>query len=398
MTQRRMATCLVMLLLVILCAFGWMVPRTTAQTSPTKPPGSSPPISLRMATRVIPPFVMTELGKPTESSQPPESGKLTEPGKLTGFSIELWEKITAQMQVSYTTQVYDTLPEMLAAVKANQADLAIAAISITAERMEQFDFSYPMFAAGLQILVRNPGRGGFVPNLLRDLFSPVILQLVGLAVIMVAIASHIIWWFERGHPETMISCHYLPGILEAAWWAAATLATQADQMPKGLLSRILAVFWMFTAVVFVAYFTATVTTSMTVQQLQGDINSVDDLAGRTVATTTGSTAADFLQEHQIQTLAKPTIDDAYAALLNKQADAVVFDSPVLMHYAAQAGKGKVMLAGEIFREESYGILLSSNSPYRIAVNKALLQIKENGGYQKLYQRWFKASGENNNDR
>jgi polar amino acid transport system substrate-binding protein len=348
---------------------------TVAPTIAASDPHKLPTVPLQVATRIIPPFVMQEHDK------------------LTGFSVELWQKIAAELKQESQFTLYPTLQAMLEAVQKKKADLAIAAISITAERDQKFDFSYPMFSSGLQVMVRNPGRTGFVPNLLRDLFSPVLMQLLGFALLMVVITAHIIWIFERHHPETIISKHYFPGIFEAAWWSASTLATQADQMPRGFLGRVIAVFWMFTAVVFVAYFTATVTTGMTVQKLQGDIKGVDDLAGHVVATTVGSTAAEFLHEHNIETLATTTIEEAYTALLNQQADALVFDAPVLMYYAAHEGKGKVMLAGDVFQEETYGILLSSNSPYRKAVNVALLKLRENGSYQALYQQWFKAKSE-----
>jgi len=36
--------------------------------------------------------------------------------------------------------------------------------------------------------------------------------------------------------------------------------------------------------------------------------------------------------------------------LNGQADAIVFDSPVLLYYAAHEGKGKVSVVGPVFRE------------------------------------------------
>ncbi len=71
-----------------------------------------------------------------------------------------------------------------------------------------------------------------------------------------------------------------------------------------------------------------------------------------------------------------------------QADAVVFDSPVLLYYAAHEGKGKVNLVGPVFRKESYGIIFPQNSPYRRHVDNALLTLKENGTYQRLYDKWF----------
>jgi polar amino acid transport system substrate-binding protein len=146
---------------------------------------------------------------------------------------------------------------------------------------------------------------------------------------------------------------------------------------------------MFIGVLFVAYFTASATTSLTVQQLQGDIKSVDDLPGKVVATTAGSTAASYLRQQNISILEVPKIEQAYEALQNKKADAVVFDAPVLLFYAANEGKGKVEVVGTIFRDENYGIVLPNNSPYRKKINSVLLSLKENGTYQTLYDKWFK---------
>ena len=332
--------------------------------------------TINVATRLVPPFV------------------LKEQGKLTGFSIELWQKITEQLDKKSILVVYPSLSKMLTAVEQKKADVAIAAISITAEREQKYDFTYPMFASGLKILVRSPQRTGFIPNVIRDLFSPALMQIIGLAFVMVIVAAHLVWVFERRHPNSSISERYFPGIFEAAWWSASTLATQAEEMPRGVLGRVLAVFWMFIAVLFVAYFTATVTAGMTVQTLQGDIKGLDDLKGRVTATIANSTAAEFLQSKGLKTLNVDQIDAAYEALLSQKADAVLFDAPVLLYYSAHEGQGKVQLVGETVREENYGILLPTNSANRKPINEALLKLKENGTYQSLYDKWFKTSSDN----
>jgi polar amino acid transport system substrate-binding protein len=208
---------------------------------------------LQVATRLLPPFAMEEKGQ------------------YSGFSLELWQKIASKIGAESKIVAYPTLPAMLTAVEQKQADLAIAAISITADREQKMDFSHPIFNSGLQIMTRSGKKSGMSNNLVRDLFSTGFLQIIALAIGLVLIAAHIIWLLERRLPESPIAESYFPGIFEAAWWSASTLATQAEQMPKGAAGRVMAVFWMFIAVLFVSYFTATVTTSMTVQTLQGII-------------------------------------------------------------------------------------------------------------------------------
>ena len=67
---------------------------------------------------------------------------------------------------------------------------------------------------------------------------------------------------------------------------------------------------------------------------------------------------------------------------------VDLDAPVLLYYAAREGKGKVQVTGPIFRKESYGIVLPQNSSMRKPINETLLLLKENGTYQRLYEKWF----------
>ncbi len=143
-----------------------------------------------------------------------------------------------------------------------------------------------------------------------------------------------------------------------------------------------------TGVVFVALYTAQFAASLTVKQIQGGISGPEDLPGRRVATTRGSTTVAYLRDVNAQVVEVATIDEAYAALLDKNVDAVVFDAPVLQYFAANAGKGRVQVVGSLFRKEDYGIVFPQNSPLRKRVNDALLALREDGSYQQLYDRWF----------
>jgi ABC-type amino acid transport substrate-binding protein len=101
----------------------------------------------------------------------------------------------------------------------------------------------------------------------------------------------------------------------------------------------------------------------------------------------GNTAAAYLQNVRANVVAVKTMDAAYAALLAGQVDAIVFDAPVLWYYATQQGQGRVTIVGTTFQKESYAIALPSGSPYREAINAALLQIREDGTYATLYKVW-----------
>jgi polar amino acid transport system substrate-binding protein len=343
-------------------------------------PAASPPAeapsgdTLKVATRVLPPMVTQENGE------------------LGGFSIELWREIAARLGVKTVLKVEPDVRTLLASVKGGGADVGIAAISITAEREREFDFSQPMLDSGLQILVSGAGLSTSknpLPELLRVIFSRDILYWLGIAFLLLAIPAHILWYVERDHADGIIPTRdYIPGIFHAMWWAGSCLATQAGEMPRHWLSRILALLWMFFAIVFVAYYTAQLTAELTVERIQGEISGPQDLPGKVVAATKGSTAAAYLEEITAKVEEVPNIAEAYEALDRGKVAAVVFDAPILRHYAAHAGKGRVQVVGPVFREEDYGIAFPQGSPWRKRVNAALLSMREDGSFQKLYEKFF----------
>jgi polar amino acid transport system substrate-binding protein len=329
---------------------------------------------LHVATGLIKPFVIEENGK------------------LTGFSIDLWNEISKEANLESDLAVKPNVKELLASVKSKKSDVGIAALSITADRDKEFDFSYPIYEGGLQILVLSQPAPNPFTSFVEGIFSAAFLQLIGIILVIMLIPAHIIWFLERGKEESLIPDRsYFPGIFKACWWSLSTLATQAEEMPKTPVGRVFAVIWMFTSVVFVAYFTASVTTSLTVQQLKTSINGPDDLPGKNVASIAGSTSVEYLRENKVTVTEFPRSNQAFDALLQKQVDAVVFDAPVLLYYASHEGQGKVQVVGSVFRQESYGIVFSANSPYRKRVNAALLTLKENGVYEELHKKWFGGS-------
>ena len=328
---------------------------------------------IAVATRILPPLVI-------------ERDKA-----LTGFSIELWNAIAARLKLKTNYQPAPDVRALLEEVRTKKAEIGVAAISITAVREVEFEFSQPILSAGLQIMVRGTKDGDANPlsDLLGLLFSKTSLVWLGVALLLILVPAHIVWFLERRHDSGIIPTDkYIPGVFYAMHWSAATLATQAENQPRQWLARILSVFWMFTGIVFVALYTAQLTATLTVQQIQGGISGPDDLSGRKVATTRGSTAANVLRDLRAQVVEVERIDDAYRALNDREVDAVVFNSPVLLYYAANEGKGRVMTIGVPFRKEDYGIIFRPNNPLRRQVNATLLQLREDGTYQQIYDKWF----------
>ena len=312
--------------------------------------------------------------------------------EYAGFSIELWGKIAESLGLQYELYGVNTIAKLLDEVERGAADVAIAGISITAQREQVLDFSHAFFETGLQIMVSEGSGsviGEVVSRIFSVLFSSELLYGVVIFFIVLLIASHVIWVLER-RQNPQFPEGYLQGLWHSIWWAVVTVTTvgYGDKTPKGNIGRLFGLVWILAGYFVFAYFTASVTTTATVQELLGTIDSPRDLFGKQVATVEKSTAADYLAGQGIAAFKVEDVEKAYPLLESGKVDAIVYDAPVLQHHASRKGKGKVKVVGLLFEEQNYGIALQVRSPYREKINIALLKLIESGGYQEIVDRWF----------
>ncbi|HEU4494380.1 MAG TPA: transporter substrate-binding domain-containing protein, partial [Rubrobacteraceae bacterium] len=125
--------------------------------------------------------------------------------------------------------------------------------------------------------------------------------------------------------------------------------------------------------------------------------STDDLGDATVGVQIGTTGAAEAQklkdEGKVATVRTyNVVTDAFNALENGQVDAVINDFPVSADRASQS-EGALEIVQNIPTGEQYGIAFPTDSDLRPRVNKALQEIKEDGTYEEMYQKWFKEKPE-----
>jgi len=350
-----------------LIAFLWLVPQASVMAQ-------APPATLRAETFPVPPFSMQQ------------------DGAWTGFAVELWEEIVRRLNAKTTYHLARGVGPAFEALRSGQADVLVSGVYITAERDREFDFSHALLQAGQQVMVRDSG-GAATPSPLRDLmellFSETTLVWLGIAALLVLVAAHVVWLIERKDKDGIIGTDkYFPGIFQAIHWSAGTLMSQADRMPRHPLSRLLSYAWMFTSVVFIALYTAQLTSTLTVQQIRGPINGPEDLPGKKVGTIKDTISAEYLRSHGARVQEFTRLEELYQALLDKNVEAVLLGAPVLRYYAAHDGKGQVRMVGPEFNKGEVALAFPLGSPLRREVNTTLLSVREDGTYARLYAKWF----------
>lgn len=116
----------------------------------------------------------------------------------------------------------------------------------------------------------------------------------------------------------------------------------------------------------------------------------DDLAGKTLAVKTGTSASDWAEENLPDTELRkfPNIDNAYLELRTGRVDAAMHDTPNVLYYVATAGNGQVKAVGDQQMAHQYGIGFPKGSELVGPVNAALAKMREDGRYDAIYKKWF----------
>ena len=303
-----------------------------------------------------------------------------------GFSIDLWNEIVRRNSWQTSYLWHDTLPALLTDVQTSTVDVGIAGITITKDREQVLDFSYPMFSAGLEVMTTSRGSSSNWTSELASFVSAGVGRYLLALLAALIFAGHLIWLGTRRRTQL----GYLAGV-GLGIYKAAGLGLVGDYgvaEPKRPLGRAAAVMWTIAGVSFVSLFTAALASQLTVQNIESKITGVQDLSGAKVATVTGSSAAGYLTAHAITFTGVPTVNDAYRQLDSGRIDAIVFDAPVLQNHIKLTRSTNETLAGGIFARENYGIALPIGSALRKKINEALLGITADGTYDELYSKYF----------
>lgn len=88
----------------------------------------------------------------TDTNFKPFSYKNSE-GVYVGFDIDMWEAIAKEANLEYKLQPMD-FNGIIPGLQTGNIDVAVAGMSVKAEREEVIDFSLPYYKAGLVIMVR----------------------------------------------------------------------------------------------------------------------------------------------------------------------------------------------------------------------------------------------------
>ncbi|MBW4934931.1 transporter substrate-binding domain-containing protein [Marinobacter sp. F4206] len=329
-------------------------------------PGFAADAPLKVGITEVPPFVMQ-----------------TEDGQWEGISIDLWRTVAAGMGREFEW-VPLAFSDLLTATENGEIDVAVGALTMTADRESRFDFSHPFFQTGLSIAIPPQPEQSLLASLKALISWQFVSVVLALGALLLAV-GFALWLVERRRNPEQFGGTAAQGIGSSFWWAAVTMTTvgYGDKAPVSFAGRLIALVWMFAGLIMVASFTAAITSSLTVSNLRTGIQGVDDLPGKVVATIDNTASQRYLEDRRIRYQTYPDLTSAMVSVAEGETDAIVYDRALLQYRNQQLGQQQLTILPGIFAEQLYALALPEGRPLRARVSQQILRMTESQDWRSI---------------
>jgi ABC-type amino acid transport substrate-binding protein len=251
-------------------------------------------------------------------------------GRLDGLNYRIWESLMEEGAYHYQ-MVEMPFDQVLEALETGKIDLSIMPISITADRAEKYDFTVPYYTSHDAVAVRNPSPWKKLINAFRGFMNSGFLRGIFLLILIIFIFGYLGWYFEwRDNTE-----HFrkgLPGLWDGIWWSAVTLTTvgYGDKAPKTVWGRVAGLMLMFGGLLFVSGITASIASSIAINEVSNDFQSLDAFKKVPVGTLEDSQTSKYLKTHFFKDItAYPDLKEGLGALARGEIKGFLYDEEIL---------------------------------------------------------------------
>lgn len=307
----------------------------------------------------------------------------------TGMAIDLWNGLATSIGADTQYREYETVGDLVRATAAGDVDVAVTNLTVTEGRAQRIDFTQPWFDSGLRIMVSDDRRTG-LGEIIEGLGDSGFLRgYAWIAGVILAAAVGLTFFDKRFDKD--FPARWRDGFAESFYTVMQVATTGRPAARKnyfGWIGRIWQGLWLIAGIAVIAYITSTVTSVMTTLSLTNQIQSVDDLSGRTVGVLRDSVAHDFVRAQGLGRRSFLQIDEAVEALTNGRIDAIIEDAPILEYYAYTHPDVPVSVVGRLFEPDKYAFGLPQQSPIRRPLTVRILNAHEEDEIERLRTKYF----------
>ena len=307
----------------------------------------------------------------------------------TWFSIDLFREIAQRNNIQYQFQEFKEFSKMIDATSSWAVDASVANISITLEREKILDFSQPIFDSGLNVLTLI-GLPDY--SFLSPVITDNILKVIIWIWVLLLILTHFFFILNVVRGNISIFSYFTE--------IFAILFEVLDQIKNAYGLRILFSCILISSIVGVSYFGQRAAVAFASYEqgkaevvASAEYNNItpEDLRTLRVWVTMGSTSMRYLEKNNIAHTTYSLLDTMIGDVESWRIDVLVHDDPLLRYFAQNKWKDRFTIAWKTFKLEKFGIAFPEGSELREKIDRSILEISEDGTYEKIYEKYF---GEN----
>ena len=310
-------------------------------------------------------------------------------GRWEGLGMDLWRAAASEMGVDFEIKEFETIDGIIAAVRKKEIDV-LPAITVTLTYEPNLDFTNHYARSGSAIAIRMDDAGSGWLGLAGRVISWPFFAAVGSLFLLWGIAGTLVWVFENRRNSEMFGGGHLKGLGHGIWWAAVTMTTvgYGDKAPKTPGGRIVAAIWMFVSILLISSFTATITTSLTLNELKGRVRGVGDLPVVRVGTLAQSSVEASLAGKGLSVISFRNNREGLQALADDKIDAFVHDEFILKYLARNEFPSHIYVLPETFNHYYVSMAVPQSHHLREPLNRAILKFMGTDQWEKMVRRYL----------
>ncbi|KAI9096315.1 hypothetical protein K1719_026034 [Acacia pycnantha] len=314
-----------------------------------------------------------------------EYGKSPDQNKYRGFCIEVFDKVVELLGYDLPFEFHPlnvTYPDMVQLVYNKTYDAVVGDMTLLAERMQYVDFTVPYAESGLSMVV--PLKSQESTWMFLKPFTWKMWAVTGAILIYTVL---VVWYLERvRNPE--FQGNWKRQFSTALWFTFSSLFFAHKEQVQSNLSRVVMAVWLLLVMVLSSSYTASLSSILTVQQLQPTVTSIEWLKknnmkvgcdGDSFVRTYLEKVEKFKPENIININSEYNYDGVFK---NKSITAAFLELPYEKVYISTYCKG-YSGSTPTTRFGGLGFMFQKGSPMARDFSKAILQLSERGELTNL---------------
>ncbi|KAJ6819027.1 glutamate receptor 2.5-like isoform X1 [Iris pallida] len=317
---------------------------------------------------------------------------------VTGYCIDVFNAVMNRLEykVQYVYEPFENSPasydDLVYQVFLQKYDAVVGDVTILWNRSLYVDFTVPYTESGVSMIVpmqkdESKHMWIFLKPFTTDLW------LASLAFFF--FTGFVVWVIEhrinkefRGPPSQQFGTIF--------YFAFSTLVFAHKERLESNLSRFVVIIWVFVVLILTSSYTASLTSRLTVQQLQPTVADVSELikSGDYVGYQDGSFVKGLLTRLQFdeKKLKNYSTPDQYSEALLKGTKnggvAAIFDEIPYLKLFLSGRCADFDMVGRIYKTDGFGFVLPRGSPLVPDVSRAILKVTEGNEMSAIEKKWF----------